>query len=48
MPYRVSNGLTTPIGPLLSTLLELLGDINAPQKWLVASLDKTIRLQLGS
>lgn len=30
-----------------STLLELLGDITAPQRWLVASLDKTIRLQLG-
>jgi hypothetical protein len=30
-----------------STLLELLGDIAAPQRWLVASLDKTIRLQLG-
>jgi len=29
------------------TLLELLGDITAPQRWLVASLDKTIRLQLG-
>jgi len=29
-----------------STLLELLGDITAPQRWLVASLDKTIRLQL--
>jgi hypothetical protein len=29
------------------TLLELLRDINAPQRWLVASLDKTIRLQLG-
>ncbi len=25
-----------------STLLELLGDITAPQRWLVASLDKTI------
>ncbi|NLS93120.1 MAG: hypothetical protein GXX96_13270 [Planctomycetaceae bacterium] len=30
-----------------STLLELLGDITAPKRWLVASLDKTIRLQLG-
>jgi hypothetical protein len=30
-----------------STLLEQLGDITAPQRWLVASLDKTIRLQLG-
>jgi len=30
------------------TLLEMLGDIAGPQKWLVASLDKTIRLQLGS
>jgi hypothetical protein len=30
-----------------STLLEPLGDITAPQRWLVASLDKTIRLQLG-
>ncbi len=29
------------------TLLEMLGDITGPQKWLVASLDKTIRLQLG-
>jgi hypothetical protein len=29
------------------TLLKLPGDITAPQKWLVASLDKTIRLQLG-
>ena len=29
-----------------STLLELLGDIIAPQRWLVTSLDKTIRLQL--
>jgi hypothetical protein len=28
-------------------LLELLRDITAPQRWLVASLDKTIRLQLG-
>lgn len=28
-------------------LLELLGGITAPQRWLVASLDKTIRLQLG-
>ena len=28
-------------------VLELLGDITGPQKWLVASLDKTIRLQLG-
>ena len=30
-----------------NTLLELLGETNAQQKWLVASLDKTIRLQLG-
>jgi hypothetical protein len=30
-----------------STLLERLGHITAPQRWLVASLDKTIRLQLG-
>jgi len=30
-----------------SAVLELLGDITGPQKWLVASLDKTIRLQLG-
>ncbi|UCF66988.1 MAG: hypothetical protein JSV80_14560, partial [Acidobacteriota bacterium] len=30
-----------------NTLLELSGDLTAPQKWLVASLDKTIRLQLG-
>ena len=30
-----------------STLLELLGDITDSQRWLVASLDKTIRLQLG-
>jgi len=30
-----------------STLLELLGDITAPKRWLMASLDKTIRLQLG-
>jgi hypothetical protein len=29
------------------TLLEMLGDVAGPQKWLVASLDKTIRLQLG-
>ena len=29
------------------TLLEQLGDISAPQQWLVASLDKTIRLQFG-
>jgi hypothetical protein len=29
------------------TLLELLGDLTAPKRWLVASLDKTIRLQLG-
>jgi hypothetical protein len=29
------------------TLLELLAGIRAPQRWLVASLDKTIRLQLG-
>ncbi len=28
-------------------VLEMLGDITGPQKWLVASLDKTIRLQLG-
>ncbi len=28
-------------------LLELLGEITAPKRWLVASLDKTIRLQLG-
>jgi hypothetical protein len=28
-------------------VLKLLGDITGPQKWLVASLDKTIRLQLG-
>ncbi len=28
-------------------VLEMLGDISGPQKWLVASLDKTIRLQLG-
>ncbi len=28
-------------------LLELLEEINASQRWLVASLDKTIRLQLG-
>jgi hypothetical protein len=30
-----------------NTLLGLLGDLTAPQRWLVASLDKTIRLQLG-
>jgi len=30
-----------------SAVLELLGDFTGPQKWLVASLDKTIRLQLG-
>ncbi len=30
-----------------STLLELLGEITVPKRWLVASLDKTIRLQLG-
>ncbi|MFC1639352.1 hypothetical protein ACFL3B_01155 [Gemmatimonadota bacterium] len=30
-----------------STLLELLADLTAQQRWLVASLDKTIRLQLG-
>jgi hypothetical protein len=30
-----------------STVRERLGDITAPQRWLVASLDKTIRLQLG-
>jgi hypothetical protein len=30
-----------------AALLELLGDVTAPQRWLVASLDKTIRLQLG-
>jgi len=30
-----------------STLLKLQGDLTAPQRWLVASLDKTIRLQLG-
>ena len=30
-----------------STLLKQLGEISAPQRWLVASLDKTIRLQLG-
>ena len=28
-------------------LLEMLGDITGPRRWLVASLDKTIRLQLG-
>ncbi len=28
-------------------ILEMLGDITGPKKWLVASLDKTIRLQLG-
>ncbi len=28
-------------------VLETLGDVTGPQKWLVASLDKTIRLQLG-
>jgi hypothetical protein len=28
-------------------LLERLGDLTRPQRWLVASLDKTIRLQLG-
>jgi hypothetical protein len=38
---RSENGVDTE-------LLELLGDISAPQRWLVASLDKTIRLQLGS
>ena len=30
-----------------STLLELLGNTTAPQRWLVASLEKTIRLQLS-
>jgi hypothetical protein len=30
-----------------SAVLDLLGDITGPQKWLVASLDKTIRLQLS-
>jgi hypothetical protein len=30
-----------------SSLLEHLGEITTPQRWLVASLDKTIRLQLG-
>lgn len=28
-------------------ILEMLGEITGPRKWLVASLDKTIRLQLG-
>jgi len=28
-------------------VLEMLGNVTGPQKWLVASLDKTIRLQLG-
>jgi hypothetical protein len=30
-----------------STLLEVLGDMTATQRWLVASLEKTIRVQLG-
>jgi hypothetical protein len=30
-----------------STLLGLLGDMTSQQRWLVASLDKTIRLELG-
>jgi hypothetical protein len=28
-------------------LLEMLGDITGPRRWLAASLDKTIRLQMG-
>lgn len=38
--HRAENGIDR-------ALLGPLGDITAPKRWLVASLDKTIRLQLG-